>query len=477
MLKLRGDGALRAQAARGDVAAFTAVYERHHQALYRYCRSILQHEEDARDALQNTMTKAFAALRHEQRDFELRPWLFRIAHNEAISLVRQRRPTCELEADILAGPRLVTDDAADRERLCHLRADLNDLPDHQRIALVLRELNGLGHNEIAAVLECSSAAVKQAIFEARTGLHEFEQGRAMACDEVQRKLSDSDGRVLRGRRLRAHLRSCRSCQQFSTSLAQRPAALAMLAPPLPLAAGTTLLHHLLPGAKAAAAGGGATATGVGGGVAATVATKSILVLAAATAVIGGVKAAPALTPDHAGGSSTPASASAAHGKAKSRPTAVHVGSRPHARTKRAGRHLGTTGGALSAPAPARSAPRPTPSGPSSPATAPAASASPAPPQQHHVSHVPAGSGNPASPTHGRPSTPGRSSTPAPAAAEHGKSEDHQPGGTPVGGPPQGLTPGVPPVATDNHRNSTPPSVIPGHGQDAASGHAHVPAAQ
>src|SRR3954463_13915393 len=98
-LRLRTEGALRSRAARGDAAAFTAVYERHHQALYRYCRSILRHDEDAQDALQSTMTKAFAALRSEQREFDLRPWLFRIAHNEALPILRRRRTTAEL-ADV-----------------------------------------------------------------------------------------------------------------------------------------------------------------------------------------------------------------------------------------------------------------------------------------------------------------------------------------------------------------------------------------
>src|SRR5215213_8129991 len=95
-LRIRSEGTLRTRAARGDAAAFAAVYERHHQALYRYCRSILRHDEDAQDALQSTMTRAFAALQDEQRDFELRPWLFRIAHNEAISILRRRRDTTEL---------------------------------------------------------------------------------------------------------------------------------------------------------------------------------------------------------------------------------------------------------------------------------------------------------------------------------------------------------------------------------------------
>src|SRR5215217_176218 len=202
---------VRSQAVRGSAAAFTAVYERHHRALYRYCRSLLGDDEDARDALQSTMTRAFAALRFEERDFELRPWLFRIAHNEAVSRLRQRRDAVEphdvetLSTDSLAQAVEV------RERLAQLRADLQDLPERQRAALVMRELSGLGHAEIAAVLGGSPQTVKQTIFEARSALHECAEGRAMSCAEVQRTLSDRDGRVCRGRRVRAHIRGCRAC--------------------------------------------------------------------------------------------------------------------------------------------------------------------------------------------------------------------------------------------------------------------------
>ena len=92
-VRLQPERRLRLRAVRGDDAAFAAVYERHHQALYRYCRSIVHNDQDAQDALQNAFTRAFAALQTEQRDFDLRPWLFRIAHNEAITVLRQRRAT------------------------------------------------------------------------------------------------------------------------------------------------------------------------------------------------------------------------------------------------------------------------------------------------------------------------------------------------------------------------------------------------
>jgi RNA polymerase sigma factor (sigma-70 family) len=282
--KWRRGPALRSQAARGDDAALTAMYERHHQALYRYCRSILHHDEDARDALQSTMAKALAALRNEERDFELRPWLFRIAHNEAISRLRQRRDAVDLDAVGTLGTDSLAQTVEDRERLALLRADLRDLPERQRSALVLRELSGLSHEEIAVVLDSSARAVKQTIFEARTGLHECAEGRTMLCADVQRALSDGDGRVLRGRRVRAHVRSCRACRTFKTALAQRPADLAALAPALPVSAGVALLAHLLPGAKAGLASG--AGAGAGGGMTATVATK-VAIVAVATVTVAG----------------------------------------------------------------------------------------------------------------------------------------------------------------------------------------------
>ena len=247
-LRLRRESTLRSRATRGDAAAFAAVYERHHQALYRYCRWILRHEEDAQDALQSTMTRAFAALQDERRDFDIKPWLFRIAHNEAISILRKRRVTTELD-DIPVLTDL-DDQVSEREQLRLLQMDLADLPDRQRAALVLRELNGLSHAEIAVVLETSAANVKQTIYEARTALFSAREGREMPCDDVRRMLSDGDGRVLRGRGLRAHLRSCAGCRVFQADIKQREKRLALLAPPLPTAGAAALLAEILGGGTA-----------------------------------------------------------------------------------------------------------------------------------------------------------------------------------------------------------------------------------
>ncbi|MFA4928843.1 MAG: sigma-70 family RNA polymerase sigma factor, partial [Patulibacter sp.] len=248
----------------GDPAAFTALYERHGPELYRYCRSILRHEEDAHDALQSTMAKAFVALQSEQPVRDLRPWLFRIAHNESISLIRRRPLTDELDERAAGARDTVHETVEIRERLVQLRQDLQDLPERQRGALVMRELSGLGHEEIAVALGTTPRAVKQVIYEARSGLGEAAEGRAMRCESVQRTLSDADGRTVGSRRMRAHLRSCRSCRAFKVALAQRPGDLAALSPAVPLSglAGASALANLLGiGGGAAAAGGGVAAVG------------------------------------------------------------------------------------------------------------------------------------------------------------------------------------------------------------------------
>lgn len=284
-LPVLGDERLGRLATAGHERAFAVVYDRYHQPLYRYCRSILRHEADAQDALQATFAAALAALQRDQRDAPMRPWLFRIAHNEAISLLRRRRPTAELSAATECPSPSVEERVDERNRLELLVRDMGELAERQRSALVMRELSGLSHEEIATALGTSVGAAKQAIFEARRSLLEFAEGRAMSCEEIQRLISDSDGRHLRSRRVRGHVRECSDCRAFATAIPSRSADLRALAPALPTLAVATLVHRI------AAAGSGHGAGGMGGGAAGSTAG-----IAAATAgkTAGGILAANAL---------------------------------------------------------------------------------------------------------------------------------------------------------------------------------------
>lgn len=283
--RLLSDERLAKLAGRGDARAFVALYQRNHQAIYRYCRSIVRHDQDAQDALQSTMMRAYAALRAQQRDVAVRPWLFRIAHNEAISILRRRAPTRELGEELEHLGAGVHGAVETRERLSMLVADLQALPERQRGALVMRELSGLSIEEIAQALTISTAVAKQTLFEARGSLRELAEGRAMSCEFVTRAISDGDGRVLRGRRIRAHLRACEECRSFRAAIDTRTADLHALAPLLPAGAASALLARLL---AHGAGHGGASAGGLslGGHAVGSMLTKglagvSIAALAAA----------------------------------------------------------------------------------------------------------------------------------------------------------------------------------------------------
>ena len=242
------------RAKRGDSAAFEEIFRSHHQELYRYCLAIVGDRHDAEDALQATMAAALRSLPGEKREISIRPWLFRVAHNESVSMLRSRRDAEEVGED-LADRAAVSQEAelATRERLRNLVGDLGALPDRQRSSIVMRELNGLSYGEIGAALSCSEGAARQAVYEARTALREREEGRDMECEHVRQAISDRDGRRLRGRKVKAHLAGCDGCSGFAASITQRRQDLRALFPPLPAAAAGAMLSGLVGGGGGAAA--------------------------------------------------------------------------------------------------------------------------------------------------------------------------------------------------------------------------------
>jgi RNA polymerase sigma factor (sigma-70 family) len=287
-MRQRSDAWLAQRAASGDERAFAAIYRRYNRDLYRFCLSILGRPEDAQEALQNTMVKALRKLPGETREIELKPWLYRVAHNESIELMRRRREEVELApeqaATLMAGP---AETAVLRERTRKLFTDLGELPERQRSALVMRELGGLGFEQIGEAFGTSAGVARQTVYEARLNLRQLEAGREMSCERVTEQLSAADGRVTRRRDIQAHLRSCAECRAFRDSIDSRRRDLAAIAP-LPAAAAASILHGLL-GGKAAAGGIGAAGAGAGGALTSSVAVKAVATVAVVATV--GVTAA------------------------------------------------------------------------------------------------------------------------------------------------------------------------------------------
>jgi RNA polymerase sigma-70 factor (ECF subfamily) len=224
-LTLLSDERLAQLAAGGSDPAFAALYRRYDRTLFAYCRSITRNADDGWDALQNAMVKVLVALRRSERDAPIRPWLFCIAHNESVGILRRRA----------AGQRLVQrasfetaagadEEAAIRESVAEIVTDVQHLPTGQRAALVMRELGDLDYGEIAIALETTEGNARQLVFAARSGLKDSRDGRGLACESVRHQLAGADGRLLRRRPLRAHLRSCDACRDYAASVrTRRPA--------------------------------------------------------------------------------------------------------------------------------------------------------------------------------------------------------------------------------------------------------------
>src|ERR1700712_5341648 len=93
-LRIAGDEPRARMVTAGHDQAFATLYDRYRDVLVRYCRSLVRDDQDALDAFQSAMLNALRALREDRRRAPVRPWLFRIAHNESVSVLR-RRPAAE----------------------------------------------------------------------------------------------------------------------------------------------------------------------------------------------------------------------------------------------------------------------------------------------------------------------------------------------------------------------------------------------
>ncbi len=219
--------------------------------------------------MQQTFASAHRSLEESDRPIDVKPWLYAIARNRCLSMLRARKPDAlPIEDEVLPGAALA-EQAEVRDELRDLVRDLADLPEQQRSALVLFELGDLSHAEIAEVIGCEERQVKGIVFRARTGLSERREGRMAPCGEIREELSTLRKGALRRSRIRHHLRECPSCAAFRDDVRRQRAQMAMLLPAAPSAA-----------LKAGVLGSGAAAVG------STAATKLAIVAVLAGSVGG-----------------------------------------------------------------------------------------------------------------------------------------------------------------------------------------------
>ena len=292
LLRLQGDERLIALIRDGQERAFETLFERYQARLLAFCRGMLASPEDAEDVLQEVFVAAHKAILADHRAINARPWLYRIARNRCLNHLRRPVPEGQDSMDIHPHENgvSVAERVQTREEFRALIADVQDLPETQRTALLLREIDALAYEEIAVAMDTTVPAVKSLLVRARMSLADCSQGRHLTCDEVHLELAEAaEGLRKASGPARAHLRSCEPCREYRSELRRNGKALAALAPIGPLAAlHAALVGKLgLGGAKigAGSGGAGASAGASAGGAAATTAAGT------GTAAVGGAAAA------------------------------------------------------------------------------------------------------------------------------------------------------------------------------------------
>jgi len=291
---VQSDERLVAIARRGNAYAFEAMVARYQSRLLAFCRHMLSSKEDAEDVLQEVFAAAYNAMMADERPINVRPWLYRIARNR--SLNHLRRTTAigvdSMDVHLSEHGQSTADKVHKREEFRLLVGDVQDLPETQRTALLLREIDALSYDQIAEAMETTIPSVKSLLVRARVSLAEAAEARLLTCEDVRLELGEvAEGLKRTTAPVRRHLRTCEKCQTFRKQLRQTNKALAMMMPVGPLLLlKKVVLAHL--GTTAAAGGGGAAAgtAAAGGALQAgftVVATKTAAGLAAAAIVTAG----------------------------------------------------------------------------------------------------------------------------------------------------------------------------------------------
>jgi RNA polymerase sigma-70 factor (ECF subfamily) len=153
------------RARKGSVESYNTLVSRWEKRIYNYLLRIIGNTEDAFDLCQDAFLKAYQNLPKLDDAGRFGPWLYRIAHNEAISHLRRQRPESELVDQAVGGSAGLQ--MAPVEVSIAVESALARLSPEQREAVVLKVYEGFKFEEIAGILECPASTIKSRVY---TGL-------------------------------------------------------------------------------------------------------------------------------------------------------------------------------------------------------------------------------------------------------------------------------------------------------------------
>jgi RNA polymerase sigma factor (sigma-70 family) len=293
LLARRSDERLVELVRQGDAAAFEVLYDRYHLRILSFCRHMLGSQPDGEDATQHAFVALHRHITADDRAVDVKPWLFQVARNRCLSIIRARREHADVDDPVLQpATEGLAEGVQRRADLRELLGDLQQLPSDQRAALLLSSLGDLSGDEIAEVIGCRPQKVKALVFQARTSLMNERDARDTDCQVVREQLATLRGGALLRGPLRRHVRSCDGCRAFRDQSRKQRQALALLLPVVPTAGLKAATMSAAVGGSAAAGSAAATATGGGvlAGLAAGGKVGAAKVIAAVALAGGGIGA-------------------------------------------------------------------------------------------------------------------------------------------------------------------------------------------
>ncbi len=271
LLRFQDDDNLVALTRKGHQHAFDMLVERYQSRLLGFCRQMLGSTEDAEDVLQEVFVAAYNAMVADERPIAVRPWLYRIARNR--SLNHLRKPTADGQDTMDTHPHMngvtTLERVQNREEFRNLLSDVGHLPETQRSALLLREIDAMSYEEIAQAMDTTVPGVKSLLVRARIALAESSQARQLTCGDVRLELAEAaEGIAKVSGPVRRHVKACDPCREFRSQLRSDTKALAAIFPAGPLLLLKGALVAKLTGLFGGGGGGAAAGAGGGGGAAA-----------------------------------------------------------------------------------------------------------------------------------------------------------------------------------------------------------------
>lgn len=171
----------------GSSEAFRKLIELHQVPLIRLCKGFLSREDDVQDIVQETFIEVFESISRFREDARLSTWIYRIAVNKSLNLLRKNKvhrlflsrdaiSDRHRQADQIALPDNTMEQPGftleNREKALQIRRAMDTLPENQRIAFVLNKFQDLSYKEIAVIMDVSLASVESLMHRAKMNLQQ-----------------------------------------------------------------------------------------------------------------------------------------------------------------------------------------------------------------------------------------------------------------------------------------------------------------